>query len=104
MQAFVYRLVERLVDDGPPLSRNRHFHTFDSPEGKQALRIARRLRSVARDLHEATAPYHLQEEERGARRIRLEIPLHTGTRTTWLTDKEWRLLQRMHDPSRSGRA
>lgn len=98
MQAFVYRLVERLVDDGPPLSRNRHFHTFDSPEGRQALRIARRLRSVARDLRDATAPYQLREEEEGPRRIRLEIPLHAGVRTTWLTEREWRLLRRMHDP------
>jgi hypothetical protein len=104
MQAFVYRLVERLVDDGPPLSRNRHFHTFDTPEGRQALRIARRLRSVARDLHEATAPDQLEEEERGARRIRLEIPLPAGTRTTWLTEKEWRLLQRMHESPGAGSA
>ena len=35
MHAFVYRLVERLTNDGPKLSRNRHFATFVSPEGRR---------------------------------------------------------------------
>ena len=41
MDPFVRRLVERLQDPEQPLSRNRHFHTFDSPEGRTALRVFR---------------------------------------------------------------
>lgn len=48
MDAFVHRLVERLLTEGRPLSRNRHFHTFDTPEGRTALRLARRLRALHR--------------------------------------------------------
>lgn len=46
MDPFVRRLVERLFDEGAPLSRNRHFHTFESPEGKKALRISKRLKGL----------------------------------------------------------
>lgn len=95
MHAFIYRLVERLTEEGPPLSRNRHFHTFDSPEGKQALRIARRLRSVAGDFARATAPVLRREEPGGERRIRLEIPMPSGLRIAWLSTWEWKLLCRM---------
>src|SRR5690606_40226273 len=75
VHAFVYRLVVRLTQEGPPFSRNRHFHTFESPEGKLALRIARRLRSVARDIARASEPPRFQRE---AERIRLVIPLPDG--------------------------
>ncbi|MFO7155482.1 MAG: hypothetical protein DIU72_002545 [Pseudomonadota bacterium] len=92
MHAFVYRLVERLTQEGPPFSRNRHFHTFESPEGKLALRIARRLRSVARDIARASEPPRFQRE---AERIRLVIPLPDGARTTWLSLWEWQLLSRI---------
>lgn len=91
MHAFIYRLVERLTQEGPPLSRNRHFHTFESPEGKKALRIARRLRSVAGDIDRASEPPKVQE---GAR-VRLEIPLRDGVRIAWLSPAEWSLLKRM---------
>ena len=50
MDPFVRKLVLRLFDEGAPLSRNRHFHTFDSPEGKQAMRISRRLRALQLDI------------------------------------------------------
>lgn len=91
MHAFIYRLVERLTQDGPPLSRNRHFHTFETPEGKKALRIARRLRSVAEDLDRAAGPPQIRE---GAR-VRLEIPLRDGSRVAWLSPAEWSLLRKM---------
>jgi len=89
MHAFVYRLVERLTQEGPPFSRNRHFHTFESPEGKEALRIARRLRSVARDLGRASEPPRVRRE---AERIHLVIPFPDGMRSTWLSRWEWQLL------------
>lgn len=92
MHSFVYRLVERLTAEGPPLSRNRHFHTFVTPEGREALRIARHLRSVARDI--AAAPEQpVVEKEEG--RIRVEIPVRAGVRTAWLERDEYRLLLKM---------
>ncbi len=50
MDAFVRKLVLRLLDEGAPLSRNRHFHTFESVEGKQAMRITKRLRALSKDI------------------------------------------------------
>lgn len=50
MDPFVRRLVRRLNDPGQPLSRNRHFHTFETPEGRQALRLHRRLRALQRQV------------------------------------------------------
>ena len=50
MDPFVRRLVQRLHDPKRPLSRNRHFHTFATPEGQRALRTSRRLRSLQRDI------------------------------------------------------
>ena len=92
MHSFVYRLVERLTDDGPRLSRNRHFHTFVTPEGKKALRIARHLRSVAQDIAAARrAPRY----ERVADRIRVEIAVASGVRTAWLESDEFEILLRM---------
>lgn len=50
MDPFVRKLVLRLLDESAPLSRNRHFHTFESQEGKRALLIARRLKSLQSDI------------------------------------------------------
>ena len=50
MDPFVRRLVERMLDPSKPLSRNRHFHTLATPEGKRALRISRRLWALERDI------------------------------------------------------
>ena len=46
MDPFVQRLILRLHHPSQPLSRNRHFATFDTPEGRAALRISRRLKSL----------------------------------------------------------
>jgi len=92
MHAFVYRIVERLTGDGPSLSRNRHFHAFSSPEGRQALRVARRLRSIARDAASARGPLRFVDGSDG---IRLEIPIPAGVRTATLATAEWELLRRM---------
>lgn len=93
MHAFVYRLVERLTHDGPKLSRNRHFHTFASPEGRRALRIARQLRSVARDI--AAAAPRRPVLDRGAGRVRVEIPVTDGVRVAFLEPEAWEILRRM---------
>lgn len=95
MHAFVYRIVERLTGDGPALSRNRHFHTFLSPEGRQALRVARRLRSIARDAAAAPAPLKVVNDAETEGGVRLEIPIVAGVRTATLAAAEWELLLRM---------
>ena len=93
MHSFVYRLVERLTSDGPRLSRNRHFHTFGTPEGKQALRIARHLRSVARDISASRRAPTLAADDQ---RVRVEIAVQSGgIRTAWLDRDEWEILRRM---------
>jgi hypothetical protein len=93
MHAFVYRLVERLTHDGPKLSRNRHFHTFASPEGRRALRIARELRAVARDI--AAAAPRRPVLDRGEDRVRVEIPIEDGVRVAFLEPEAWEILQLM---------
>lgn len=50
MDPFVRRLVERLNDPSQPLTRNRHFHAFETPEGRRALKTSRRLKSLQRDI------------------------------------------------------
>lgn len=50
MDPFLRQLVRTLVQDASPLTRNKHFHTFDNKEGRQALRLSQRLLSLRRDL------------------------------------------------------
>lgn len=60
MQPLALRLLRRLRDPGNPLSRNRHHETFESPEGRAALRAHRQLRSLERDLDRLEHPEALQ--------------------------------------------
>ncbi len=96
MDAFVRRLVRRLNDDTRPLSRNRHFHTFDNDEGRKALRISRRLLSLRKDIlacRAAGEPVRA-EAQVGAGETKIEILLERlkGRRTAVLTDAEYALL------------
>ena len=50
MDPFVRKLVERMADAKRPLSRNKHFHTFESPEGKAALKIFKRLLALQKNI------------------------------------------------------
>jgi hypothetical protein len=81
-----------MLKEGAPLSRNRHFYTFLTPEGRAALRIARQLRSIARDI-EATDEAPIVRPEAG--RVRVEIPLAAGHRVAWLEAEEFELLRGM---------
>ena len=49
MAGFVERAVRRMREDRG-FSRNRHFVALSSPEGRRAVRIARHLRSIERDV------------------------------------------------------
>lgn len=43
-------MVEWIHSPSEPLSRNRHFHTFDNPQGREALRISKRLKALEQEL------------------------------------------------------
>lgn len=100
MDPFVRKLVLRLFDEGAPLSRNRHFHTFDSPEGKQAMRISRRLKALQLDIakcREAGGASRVVVTKDGAGVVRVEIKLEhlRSTRLTTLDEVEFELLRGM---------
>jgi len=99
MDAFVRRLVERLLEPSLPLSRNRHFHTFETPEGRRALTLARRLQGLARDvrrcLERGTRPEVLKEGVNGSLRVELRFDDLSGRRTAFLTGEEYGLLLRV---------
>jgi hypothetical protein len=98
---FVRQLVQRLHAPGAPLSRNRHFHTFETPEGRAALRISRRLRSLAKDLQSCAgeggrvrcAPS--APGEAGEVKIQLTLERLSGRRTSLLTRDEFELLSEL---------
>ncbi len=98
MDSFVRRLVERLVAEGRPLSRNRHFHTFDTPEGRTALRTARRLRALQRDVSRCLAEggsveLHARPGHTAARALELCISRRVGTHRAFLSRDELQLLR-----------
>jgi len=100
MDPFVRRLVERLFDPDAQLSRNRHFSTFDNPEGRQALRIRRRLEALARELEACRAEggrptVSRATDARGDVHVRLELSRLKTTRTAVLEQAEFELLQRL---------
>lgn len=100
MDPFVRRLVERLSHPSRPLSRNRHFHTFDTPEGRAALRIQRRLKSLHTDLLRCVreggrAQARVLEGADGSRRMELHLTRLHAHRTTLLPEAEWELLLKL---------
>lgn len=100
MDPFVRRLVERLFAPGQPLSRNRHFHTFENAEGRKALRIRRRLESLAKALSSlreegGTPTVTRTADADGVVTIVLRLAGPSGTRTAYLEEDELELLQRL---------
>jgi hypothetical protein len=99
MDPFVRRLVERLLDPGQPLSRNRHFHTFATPEGRRALVVSRRLRALQKAVLECAARGGTLEVRRdpATREVELEL-LQAGLRSrrvATLERQEYELLRRL---------
>lgn len=97
MDPFVRRLILRMLDPARPLSRNRHFHTFATPEGKQALKASRRLRSLQADILACRAEgqparFVRLEENEGQLRIELLMERIGGRRTSILDAAEFELL------------
>ena len=100
MDPFVRRLIQRLHDPSRPLSRNRHFHTFETPEGKAALKASRRLRSLQRDIlacHQEGKPPRLLRRELGDGEHRIELVFERvkGSRMAVLKDAELELLREL---------
>lgn len=97
MDPFVRRLVERLHDPSQPLTRNRHFHTFETPEGRAALRTSRRLRSLQRDIlrcgeEGGEARFVRRPDPEGVLVIELRLERVKGRRVSVLADAEFDLL------------
>ncbi|HCF58685.1 MAG TPA: hypothetical protein DFS52_11920 [Myxococcales bacterium] len=97
MKGYVQRLVALLCDSEVRLSRNRHFSTFDNPDGRRALRISRELRSLARDIvaqAEAGNPVRIERvEENGALvRVLVDIAQLKARRTAFLSPEEFEIL------------
>jgi hypothetical protein len=99
MDSFVRRLVERLLEPSLPLSRNRHFHTFETPEGKRALVLARRLRGLARDVRRCVdlgvRPEVREDGTAGDLRVELRFGDLAGRRTAYMSGEEYALLRRL---------
>lgn len=102
MDPFVRRLVERLFDDTQPLSRNRHFHTFETPEGKKALRISKRLKALQKEIAEVRAEggsSHVTTTRDDSGEVRVEVRLDRlrSSHVTLLDEGEYELLRRLID-------
>jgi hypothetical protein len=96
MREFLYKLVERLRDEGRPLSRNKHFHAFEG-SASRALRIDRHLR----DLEEQLERQRVRGERprvralpAGGAQIVLSDPRLQVVRTATLTGEEVELLRK----------
>ncbi len=97
---FVRRLIQRLHQPSLPLSRNRHFHTFNSPEGRLALRTSRRLKSLQRDLVTGAregrrATFACQVDAEGQHRVELTLEQLNGRRVSILEADEFALLREL---------
>jgi len=98
MDAFVRRLVEHLLSEERLLSRNRHFHTFETPEGRLALRIARRIGALRKSVLLCAAEGgRVELAGRGpgmaAARRELRIARAVGHHRAYLSDDELTLLR-----------
>jgi hypothetical protein len=97
MDPFVRRLIQRMHDPARPLSRNRHFHTFSTPEGQLALRTSRRLRSLQDDIlasRDEGRPGRFLRHPLGDGHYRIEIILEraSGRRVSFVAEAEFELL------------
>ena len=100
MDPFVRKLVERLADPKRPLSRNRHFHTFESPEGKAAMKIFKRLSALRRDIDACThagGSFEVKKHEDLEGKVQVQVTLERikSRRTVTLEEAELDLLQRL---------
>lgn len=97
MDPFVRKLVLRLFDQGTPLSRNRHFQTFETPEGKLAMRLSKRLRALQKDITTCRdaggTPQVTRSERDGDVTVQIVLEHLKSRRTTRLDEAEFDLLR-----------
>jgi hypothetical protein len=98
MDPFVRKLVLRLFDEGAPLSRNRHFHTFETEEGKRAIRLSKRLRALQADITKCRAGggaprLTRSNDANGEVKIEIELQSLKSKRLTTLDEAEFELLR-----------
>lgn len=91
------KLVVRLFDEGSPLSRNRHFQTFETPEGKAAMRLSKRLRALQKDIAICTdaggQPRVTRSGEEGSVKVEIALEHLKSKRLTMLDEAEFELLR-----------
>lgn len=99
MDPFVRKLVLRIFDEGAPLSRNRHFHTFETDEGKRALRISKRLRALQADIvkcrKEGGESQVVSSRDGDEVKVQISLKALKSTRQTTLDEAEYELLRRL---------
>jgi hypothetical protein len=99
MDPFVRRLIRRLHHPSRPLSRNRHFHTFETPEGRRAMRTSRFLRSLQRDIlacHGEGRPARFSRRDvDGQLTVELTLDRVKGRRVSVLESAEFELLSEL---------
>ena len=85
-------LVARMHEPDAPLSRNKHFHTFDNPLGREALEVSRRLKALQHAIATARAVPEVKRVE--GKKVQVEITLVglRAKRTTVLDEAEFELL------------
>jgi hypothetical protein len=102
---FVRHLVARMHEPGAPLSRNKHFHTFDNALGREALAVSKRLKALSVSLSQATStpvvrrlasanPEKPTKNEKNEKNVQVEIQFGglRAKRTTVLDEAEFELL------------
>ena len=90
MREFLYKLVERLHAEGRPLSRNKHFHSFEGG-ARRALRIDRHLRDLETHfdtLRARNEPPRVRPLPGGGVQVVISDPRLSVVRTATLTAEE----------------
>lgn len=83
----------RALQGGARLSRNRHFELFKDPRVREALRLHRYLKSIARDVEEQADSVSVSVcDEKGVWMLRVEYPQVYGRRVAYLKQHELKLL------------
>src|SRR5262245_19307494 len=100
MDPFIRRLIERLHNPSKPLSRNRHFYTFNNPEGRYALKLSRRLKALQKEILQCQqqgvpAQFVRHRDVEGQYRIELQFQKIHGQRISLLEEDEFTLLLQM---------
>ncbi len=79
-------------EPGAPLSRNKHFHTFDNALGREALAVSKRLKALSAALASATGTPAVRKVDGKKVKVEIEFGGVRARRTTVLDEGEFELL------------